>query len=239
MKKKYSIKNIIIYKIGGKIKRFFFKIYEFFLPKFYIDSNLMQLAIKEFNLDKINSQLKESYKRTHFHESDNSQYFNNMLTYNHANKYLKNNPFFLYPPNVAVLDFLFKNFNKDVLFLDYACGLGNLQVYLKKMGFKNIFGYDNYRQIKKETIECFLNNFGLSNILIPKERALTLKNRVASCICYFWNKLEKELIEKEINSKDLEYILLDYYYAPRRIKNFKIAGIYNNLLIVFKRNEKN
>ena len=76
---------------------------------------------------------------------------------------------------------------------------------------------------------------GAQDLLLSKEKALLLKSNIISCICYYWQKIDKDIINKELNNPNLEYILLDYYYAPRHIKGFKIEGIYKNLLIVFKR----
>jgi hypothetical protein len=235
MKKNYTIKNILVQGIGGRVKRFGFKVYESFFPKFKIDEGLIYNIIKDFNLDNTTNQLREGYKNFSLQKNDNSEYFNNFLTYNSANKHLPDNPLFLYPPNVAVMDFFYKNFNKDVIALDYGFGLGNLQVYLRKIGFINTFGHDNYSQISLETIQNYLNNFGSSDMVLSKDKALALKTKVVTCICYFWSRLEKDLIKKELENSDLEYILLDYHYAPRYIKNFRIVGVYDNLLIVFKR----
>ncbi|MSU54329.1 MAG: hypothetical protein EXS48_00615 [Candidatus Staskawiczbacteria bacterium] len=235
MKKGYTIKNIVIYAIGGRIKRSCFKIYESFLPKLKIDRALLDSAIQTFNLGATTSQLKDKYQHLHFSQIENREYFNNMLHWVDADKYLVANPFFLYPPNVAVIDFLLKNSLKSDNIIDYGCGLSHLLVYLRKMGFTSAFGYDNFSQITSETINNFLKEFGLSGLILPAQQTLEFKTKIAICICYFWSKLDRNFIEKEINNPDLEYILLDYYYAPRHIKNFKIIGIYKNLLIVFRR----
>src|SRR5581483_8217704 len=132
-------------------------------------------------------------------------------------------------------DFIIKNIDKDAIIIDYGSGLGNLLVYLKNMGFENTFGYDTYSQIKQETIEHFLTGLGLPGIMVSKKQALALPANVILCIGYFWSKLEKEILVKEIENPKLQYILIDYRYAPRFIKNFKIAGIYKNLLVVFTR----
>lgn len=235
MKKGYTIKNIIIYAVGGRIKRFCFKIYESFFPKLEIDRTLLARVIESHKLDIITSQLKNNYQSIHFSQDDNRQYFDGMLGWVGADKHLANNPLFLYPPNVAVIDFLLKNSSKTDTILDYGSGLSHLLVYLRNMGFANAFGYDDFSQITPETISNFLKEFGLSSIILTKQQALYFKTKIALCICYFWAKLDKDFINKEINNPDLEYILLDYYYAPRHINNFKIVGIYKNLLIVFKR----
>ncbi len=232
MQEKYKIKNILRYYIGGKIERFYFR---FLLPRFEIDRGLINKTIQEFNLDAITSDLKEVYSNLSFLKTDNIDYFDTMLTWCRADRYLPDNPFFLNPPNVAAIDFLLKHAKKDSYILDYCSGLGNLLIYLKKMGFKNAFGYDNFSQVSSETVNNFLVNFNYPDIVLPKDQALKLKTNIALCISYFWNRLDKDIIEKEVNNPAIEYILLDYPYASRHIQNFKIIGVYKNLLIVFKR----
>lgn len=225
----------IVRKKLGVAKRFFWRICDVFFSKLTIDDGLMQKTIKDFGLEKITNQLREEYENIAFKEGENADYYKHILTYIHANEYLSNNPFFVYPPNVAVIDFLLKNINSGAIVLEYGCGLGNLLIYLRNINYRQSFGYDNYSQIQKETVISFLERFSLKDVIVSKERALTLKNKVAVCIGYFWSGLGKELLLKEAQNSSLEYILIDYPYAPRYIRNFKIVGIYEKLLIVFKR----
>lgn len=230
-----SLKKIIRYGIGGRIKRFNFKIYESFFPKFEIDKSLIQKAIGDFNLNKTTKKLEQSYSAICFDKKDNTEFFGNVLNYKNKERHLPDNPFFLYPTNVAAVDFLLKNAEKDDLILDYGCGLCNLLLYLNKLGFKNARGYDNYSQITPKTVRNFLDKFGAEDIILSKEEAFSFKTKIASCIVFFWNKLDRDLLLKEAQNRNLKYILVDYDYAPRIMKNFKIKGIYNKLLIVFER----
>ncbi len=235
MSKKYTVKNLIIHGLGGKAKRLGFKIFESFFPKFSIDYDVLKKVIDKNNLNQLSMDLHQRYNDIHFKHEENKEYFRSILTWIGADKFLQENPLFIYPPNVAVIDFIIKQSSKEDYILEYGCGLGNLIIYLRQLGYKNILGYDNFSQINKETIEEFLNHFKAQSALLSREATLQLKNKIAICVCYFWNRLEKDIIRKEINNSDLEYILVDYHYAPRHIKNFRIAGIYKNLLIVFKR----
>lgn len=71
----------------------------------------------------------------------------------------------LYPPNLAILDYVLSNFDyfRDKVFLDYAAGFGLLSVFLKHIGIQ-CYNYDNFSQItntepfRKE----ILNSTGLS-----------------------------------------------------------------------------
>jgi len=229
--KNYTVKNVILYGIGGRIKRLYFRIYELFFSKIEIDRSLLN----QFNLKETTDLLKSSYNNLELQPSDNKKYFDTQLSWVGADKFLKDNPLYLYPPNLAVIDFLIKNIKKESNLLDYGCGLSNLIIYLRKIGFNNSFGYDDFSQIKKETIEKFLDKFNISNILLSKEEVLSFKSNIITCICYYWQMIDKDIINKELNNPNLEYILLDYYYAPRHIKGFKIVGVYKNLLIIFKR----
>ncbi len=231
MKKDYSIKNIIIFGIFGRIKRSCFAVYEYFLPKLEIDEALFSSK----NMEETTALLKSNYQNLFFETEDNRNYFDNMLHWVGADKHLVANPFFLYPPNVAVIDFLLKNLQKEGGILDYGSGLSYLLVYLRRLGFKNAFGYDDFSQISSATIGSFLKKIELSDIIISKQQALAFEASVVICICYYWSKLDRDFIEKEISNPRVKYILLDHYYAPRYIKHFKIMGIYKNLLVVFKR----
>ncbi len=230
----YLPKNIARY-IFSKIKKVGFVAYELFLPRFTIDQTLVSSTIEEFGLQDVTAELKSLLNKVSFEDTDNVEYSDNMLTWVGADKHFKNNPLFLNPPNVAVIDFLLKNVQKDAQILDYGTGLGNLLVYLRQLGFVNSFGYDNFSQFRESTIRRFLANFDLSEAVLTKDQVFGFKTKVLVCISYFWSRLEKDLIEKEISNPDLEYILLDHYYASYHIKHFKIMGIYKNLLIVFKR----
>jgi len=237
MTAKYSPRNIARY-LYSKVKKIVFTLYEVFFPEFIIDQKLITDTVEKFKLQDITAKIKSTLDGFTFDDTDNVHYSDNMLRWVGADKHFKNNPLFLNPPNVAAIDFLLKNVQKDAHILDHGTGLGNLLIYLRELGFKNSFGYDNFSQFKEETIKNFLAHFNLSGAVLTKEEVAGFRTKVLVCISYFWSKLDKDLIDKEINNPDLEYILLDHYYASYHIKNFKIIGIYKNLLIVFKRVSK-
>lgn len=231
----YYTPRKIVKHIVARFKKIVYMIYEVFFPSFSVDKTVIAKSIEEFRLKDTTAKIKTVMDEFVFDDADNVEYSDKMLNWVGASKHFKNNPFFLNPPNVAVIDFLLKNVKKDAIILDYGCGLGHLLVYLRAMEFKNVFGYDNFSQFKEATIKRFLEYFNVAGIVLPKKEAMFLKPNVMICISYFWSRLDKDLINKEINNPELEYILLDHYYASYHIKNFKIAGIYKNLLIVFKR----
>ncbi len=230
----YTFRKIASY-LFNKVKKATCVFYEISFPSFAINEDAITESIEEFHLEGVTVKIKTVMDGFVFDDADNVEYSDKMLNWVGAGKHLKNNSLFLNPPNVAVIDFLLKNIKKDAVILDYGSGLGHLLVYLRGMGFRNIFGYDNFSQFKEVTIKKFLEHFNLAGIVLPKREAMLLKPNVMVCISYFWSRLDQDLINKEINNPELEYILLDHYYASYHIKNFKIIGIYKNLLIVFKR----
>ncbi|MBM3206768.1 MAG: hypothetical protein FJZ43_04060 [Candidatus Staskawiczbacteria bacterium] len=231
----------LVRKNTGIVKRWVLSASDVFFPVLEIDKDLLEIAIKNFHLDAVSLEMKHQYDSIIFKDNENEKYFRNILNHLGLNKVLADNPLFIYPPNVAVIDFMLRHINREAHILEYACGLGNLIIYLRESGFKKVFGYDNYSQIRKDTIESFLGKFHIENAILSKEEAMRFPANVVLCISYFWNRMDKDIILKEIESLSVEYIMIDYSYAPRFIKNFKIVGIYKNLLIVFKRkkHEKN
>ena len=220
---------------AGNVQRYLWRYYESLFPQLTINEELLIKAREDFSLDQTTDQLKKCYNSLSLRESDNKIYFNNLLHYVEVDKFLPNNPFFLYPPNVAVIDFLLKNVKKEDRILDYACGLGNLQIYLRKLGFHNTFGYDNFDQIDQSTIQAFVQQFGFQNVLLSKEQALTLQENVLTCIGWWWKRIDKSFLNEKLKNPALRTILIETRYAPRYIKGFRIMGVYKDLIIVFQR----
>lgn len=200
-----------------------------------IDWSAIKDTYDSHNLKQTTEALQSNFSAIPLDKDENSEYFNNLLDYIGKARFLRKNPFYLYPSNVAALDFLLKKVSAGDVILDYGCGLGNLIVYLKKMGFKNAYGYDNFSQIKKDTIVEFLKKFNSESLLIDKQATLSLLDTIAICSGFFWDRIGQDILEKEKNNKNLRYILVDYDYIPKKIEGFEVDQIYNNLLVVFKR----
>ncbi|MSU54330.1 MAG: hypothetical protein EXS48_00620 [Candidatus Staskawiczbacteria bacterium] len=219
------------------LKRLAYGITHLARPRSRIDWEAMKNVSDFHNLNQTTENLRQHFSNITLKESENSEYFNNLLTYIGKAKFLPQNPFYLYPSNVAIMDFLLKKASAGDIILDYGCGLGNLMVYLRKMGFLNAYGYDNFSQIKKDTVVEFLKKFNCETSLIDKEEVLSLQNTIAICSGFFWDKIGEDILEKEKNNKNLRYILVDYDYIPSKVEGFEIDQIYNNLLVVFKRKQ--
>ena len=82
----------------------------------------------------------------------------------------------LYPPNFAIIDYMMKNIDivKNYSYLDHACGLGLLSVYLTKLGIK-CYNYDNWSQfISFEETYKFLSKYYLENSIIDVDHAKSI-----------------------------------------------------------------
>ncbi len=217
------------------LKRIAYRLLHYTASRQTIDWVLVNGAYAKYDLEPISREMRQRFLSLGLDQKENTEYFNNLLHYIGKEKFLPNNPFYLYPSNVAIIDFLLRQNLKQETILDYGCGLGNLMVYLKSMGFKNTHGYDDFSQIKKETILTFLGGFNTQEALLEKKAALSLRNTIAVCSCFFWSRLGQDMLQKEKDNKRLRYILIDSDYAPHNIDGFTIERMYNNLLVVFKR----
>lgn len=229
----------VITRIRSKLrfaKRWYYSFFDWRFPQFEIDWPLMQKAAAEFRLDSTTDALRQACQAIVYQKGENAAYFANMLRYINADRNLPGNPFFIYPPNVAVIDFLLKHGDRRSAILEYGYGLGNLMVYLRALGFVKTFGYDDYSQIRHQTTAAFLRKFNASDAVLSKEEALSFRANIVVLIGYFWNRLDAAIREKEIQDPGVEFLLIEYSYAPRFIPGFTIAGIYKNVLVVFKRN---
>lgn len=118
----------------------------------------------------------------------------------------------LYPVNICVIDFIIKNFqNKKINLLDFGCGIPNLLYHLNLIGFKNLYGYDNWKHIEKKYVDEFTFNTGLNNAIIDFEEISQKDIKIISHIGCPLSKLE---YEKILAIPTLEYVLADYRFTP-------------------------
>lgn len=202
-----------------------------------IDYSRLDQEIKTHNLAPVLKMIDENVECgiSSFDQSENRGYFRQYKKYDNRDT-LPRNPFPLFPPNVAVVDFLLKNSLQSSTIIDYGCGFNNLAVILRYLGFGEAYGEDNFSQIKKETIKSFLKNFNLENSLKSKDEALLAPTNVALCICYYWSWLDREIIDKELNNPNLKYLILDVRYSPPLfVRGFRIKTIYDKLIVIYER----
>lgn len=66
----YTFRNILIYGIGGRLKRLGYRFYELFFPKFSINGQVIASASAEHNLGVFTESLYESYRQLSFASTD-------------------------------------------------------------------------------------------------------------------------------------------------------------------------
>lgn len=143
----------------------------------------------------------------------------------------------LYPPNIAVLDYLINHVKEEKrhVILDYACGPGVLLTYLERFKYPAILhGYDNFQQISRKTVNLFLaKRHSKIKIFGPDPSPLhRLKPTIMVSIGMIWNKMKDKHIV--LQKKSLKYILTDTRYGPRRIERFSQIAVYDTLLRIFE-----
>lgn len=172
-------------------------------------------------------------------DSDNLDYFRNLSWYNWCHRHLPRGvPALddLYPPNVAVLDFLAHHISepeREVL-LDFPCGIGALLVYARDLGFTRIHGYDNWKYLTRATAERFLQRFDIGpSVLIAREDLESLPVTILICIGF---PLAMLVESSAVWAKpSVRYVLADRNGRPTALPGFRRAIEYPGLLTVFER----
>lgn len=140
-----------------------------------IDHSTLEASIPKDFGDDMRKRIKK-----HLKPNDNVEFFGNSrkgLNRHHPLGF-EGDQFELFPPNIAVLDFLLKNIrDPNTVILDYGCGMGTLIVYLKKLGFNKVYGYDNNTQLDKSTAEDFLASYDINKeILLSAEKIASIQS---------------------------------------------------------------
>ena len=138
----------------------------------------------------------------------------------------------LWPPNFAVLDYILKTVAKTDSILDFACGMGNLFVYLNHSGYTNLCGYDNWLQVPRLVAENFLEPYALGDCLADKLPDWTdVLVFTGGHWCWFWDDYANWFTDSRAKC-----LLVDSAYAPPSIAGFKMVAEYEGLLNVYERN---
>jgi len=127
----------------------------------------------------------------------------------------------LYPPNLAVLDFMLKNLDevKNYIMLDHGCGLGILSVYLNKIGIR-CYNYDNWAHfITKENTKDFLSKFNLQDSVIEIEEIKSLNINMFSSI---------GILSKASDFGQFKYVFSDTKYTT------DMSGISNKSRLTYE-----
>ena len=77
--------------------------------------------------------------------------------------------------NIYSIDWVIKNLDKDSLILDFCSGMGQMIVYLSKIGYNNVYGCENYTQIEKSKVNQFLEKYNLEDRMISEKQATEMK----------------------------------------------------------------
>jgi len=118
----------------------------------------------------------------------------------------------LYPVNICVIDFIIKNFkHSEINLLDFGCGIPNLLHHLSLIGYKNLYGYDNWMHIEKKYVDEFSLNTGLEKAMIDFEEIFFKDIKMISHIGFPLSELQ---YKKILSIPTLEYILADYRFTP-------------------------
>jgi hypothetical protein len=171
--------------------------------------------------------------------SDNLVYFRNVSWYNWCHRRLPRGIPALddvYPPNVAVLDFLAHHIahpEREVL-LDFPCGIGALLVYARDLGLAQIYGFDNWTYLARTTAERFLERFGMTGpVLVARDDLPALPVTILACVGYPLPMLMQT--SSVWANPSVHYVLADRMTRPMSLPGFRRAIEYAGLLTVFER----
>jgi hypothetical protein len=172
-------------------------------------------------------------------ESDNAVYFRNVSWYNWSHRHLPRGiPSLedLYPPNVAVLDFISRRITdseREVL-LDFPCGIGALLVYARDLGLARIHGFDSWTYLASATATRFLGRFGMDrSVLVGRDDLATLPVTILTCIGF---PLAMLMETSSVWTKpSVRYVLTDRMSRPMVLPGFRRTTEYAGLLTVFER----
>jgi hypothetical protein len=208
-------------------------------------------------------------KSLKFDELDGGSFFNNLSTHNEFLASLVPKDVLgetgIYPPNIAVMDYIFKNIKtKDLNLLDYGCGIPKLMQLLVHAGYKNVRNYDNWSQVDKKFAVQFLENTELNVDSIVDSIYDTPHD--INCVCHIgYPIVPKDFFAMLNRCEKLEYIMSDFRFTPepkldegvvptvkfeQKAMHVSITGddlknhgfvpimIYDGLLVIYKRDLK-
>ena len=157
--------------------------------------------------------------------SDDLDYFRNTGWYKLRHRHLPRRiPAMddLYPPNLAVLDFLahrVTNPEREVL-LDFPCGIGVLLVYERDLGLTQIHGFDNWTDLAPTTAQRFLQRFGMNgSVLAARDDLASLPVTILTCVGFPLTMLVQNSLVWAKPS--VRYVLADRIGRPTTLPGFR------------------
>ena len=172
-------------------------------------------------------------------ESDRLSYFRNLSRYGWRHRHLPRRIVAandLYPPNVAVLDFLARHISRpeQEVLLDYACGIGVLLVYARDLGLTRVHGFDDWSYLARSTTERFLRRFGLDgSVLASRDDLASMPVTILTCVGYPLTMLMEQ--SAVWANPSMRYVLADRVGRPKSLPGFRRAAEYAGLLTVFEK----
>lgn len=164
-----------------------------------------------------------------------NKYYHNLKNYaSRASDAKFENFMDLYPPNVAILDYVIKNIDefKGKTWLDFGGSIGMLGVYLNYLGIE-YYIHDNYSQAVPRTIAVdFLKKYDLENRIIDNiDDVYKSDFNVISSVGIY-----NELLFGSI--KSLSWIFDDLKYPARSPIGNDFNRMYtDSLIVIYKRQQ--
>jgi len=176
-----------------------------------VETNLCKIANTEKSKQFFGNNLKDFNLRWRGQESQN---FNNDIEIMGD----------IWISNIYTLDFITKFLDKDSVILDFCSGMGQMVVYLNKIGYNNVYGYDNFSQIEEEKVLSFLKIYDLEDRMISLSEVKNKKYDLVINSDY--------LIRSPILDLDCRYIIPCYRSIKlgqdRILKDFHIQRIFDD-----------
>jgi len=141
---------------------------------------------------------------------------------------------FLYPPNLATIDFLERvNHDHSLGVLDFGCGIGGLGVYLSDLQY-SVWLYDNASQVSTEVIDQFWSTFKLQTRLVRDLN--TIRDLPIFAVNCVGTILTEEALDVIRSNRDIQYIFLDTQgNMPFGLPDFRLLSYYPGLIYVLRR----
>jgi hypothetical protein len=171
--------------------------------------------------------------------SDRLCYFQNLRWYNWRHRHLPRGIPALddvYPPNLAVLDFLDRHVGgrESEVLLDFACGIGSLLVYEHDLGFSRAYGFDNWSYLARSTAERFLRRCGLdASALVGPEALAALPVTIVTCVGFPLTMLMEA--SDVLTKTSVRFVLADRMGQPAALPGFRRTGQYGQLLTIYEK----
>jgi SAM-dependent methyltransferase len=170
-----------------------------------------------------------------YFQSTKNKLFNNK---NSTNKFELEN---FYSNNIEKL-----SLKRNIIWFDYGCGNGDSLLFFKKIGFKNIYGYEPNQQRRNNCINKGINVVPKLNNIKKKNDAIFVRNvfdyveNFPELIKFFSNRLKNNghliIIDKIYNNKKRKINIYSDFNSSLIFRNvlFKETFIYHLKINKFK-----